>query len=648
LTLARAKPHSPETTLPSLSFAWSWLLGFALTVYLGLSGGGFDPLDSLPAGIAVWWILLLGVAVGALPRRRPGPLALAALALLAGFALWTALSLRWTESSEKTALEVAQIALYLGVFGLAILSRGRDGARQMVGALAAGIAVIAGVALLSRLHPAWFPAAQETGRFLETGKERLSYPLDYWNALAALIGIGIVLMLQVAAGARAAAVRVLAAAALPALILTIYFTLSRGGIAATAVGIAIYLALAPDRLPRLLTATVTGAGGAALILLAGHRHELVHGIAGATARSQGNEMIWLTLAVCVLVGLLQMAIVAANRPSWTRIPSGAARVATGTAVAIAIVALVAVGAPGKVSHAWHDFKQPSEESAAGTSRLSSTSGENRYQLWSSAGREFESDPLKGTGANTFQLWWTRDADIEAPTLDTHSLYLETLGELGIVGLAILAAFIAVALGGGVARVVRSAAASRAHLAAALAASTVLWTTSIFDWTWKLPIVPIAALLLIAVLLTTGDPNPDPERDPALSWPWRIGIALASLAAIAFIAIPYAGTSLIRQSQNKAREGDLSGALADARSAQNVQPGAATPRLQEALILEEEGQLQAAALAARAATAREPTNWRTWLVLSRLEAQLGNAPPAVRDYRRARSLNPESPIFDQRG
>jgi hypothetical protein len=616
-----------------------------LTVYLGLSGGGFDPLDSLPAGLAVWWILLLGVAVGALPRRPTGTVAIGGLALLAAFVLWSGLSLRWTESSEKTALEVGQLALYLGVFALAVFSRGRDGARQTVTALAAGIAVVTGVALLSRLHPAWFPAAAETGRFLETGKERLSYPLDYWNALAALIGLGITLMLQVATGARAMAVRALAAAALPAMVLALYFTLSRGGIAAAAIAVALYFAFAPDRIPRLLTALVVGIGSTALIVLAHHRYALVHGFGGDTARSQGDEMIWLTLAVCILAGLAQLAITATRRPRWTRVPPHGARIATAAAVAVALVALLAVAAPGKVGNAWHDFKQPREESAAGTSRLGSTSGENRYQLWSAAAREFESDRLTGTGANTFQLWWTRDADVEAPTLDTHSLYLQTLGELGLLGLVLLAAFIAVALIGGAVRVVRSAESSRANLAAALAASTVIWTTSIFDWTWKLPIVPIAALLLIAVVLTAGDREPAPEEAPGLPWPWRIGVVAASLAAIAWIAIPYAGTALIRQSQEEARSGDLTAALEDARSAQNVQPGAATPRLQQALILEEEGRLEAAAAAARAATEREPTNWRTWLVLSRLEAQLGRAAPAVRDYRRARSLNPQSSLFD---
>jgi cytochrome c-type biogenesis protein CcmH/NrfG len=70
-------------------------------------------------------------------------------------------------------------------------------------------------------------------------------------------------------------------------------------------------------------------------------------------------------------------------------------------------------------------------------------------------------------------------------------------------------------------------------------------------------------------------------------------------------------------------------------------------LQEALVLESPGELAAAAAAARAATERESTNWRTWLVLSRIEAELGDASAAVRDYHQARLLNPFSELFQRR-
>ena len=46
--------------------------------------------------------ILLAIGVGALPRRRPGPAARAALGLLAAFVVWIGLSLIWTESVERT------------------------------------------------------------------------------------------------------------------------------------------------------------------------------------------------------------------------------------------------------------------------------------------------------------------------------------------------------------------------------------------------------------------------------------------------------------------------------------------------------------------------------------------------------------------
>ena len=75
------------------SAVWTWVLGFGLVAYLGLEGGGYDPLVHDQVGIAVWWVLLATVLVGALPRGRPGPLAWSAVGLLAALCAWTAFSL---------------------------------------------------------------------------------------------------------------------------------------------------------------------------------------------------------------------------------------------------------------------------------------------------------------------------------------------------------------------------------------------------------------------------------------------------------------------------------------------------------------------------------------------------------------------------
>lgn len=630
------------------SFAWPWALGFLLIVYLGLEGGGFDPLVTDQVGVAVWWVLLLAVAVGALPRRTPTTVAYTALGLLACFAAWTALSLIWTESTEKTATDLARVATYVGVFALALLSRGPRGVRHTVAAVAAAVGLLAVIALLSRLHPSWFPSGNQTGQFLETGRERLSYPLNYWNGLAALLAIGAPLILYVATIARHLAVRALAAAALPALVLTAFFTLSRGGIAAIVVALAVYIALTPDRLPKCVTLALSLAGGGLLVAIASKKHDLVHGYSTALAHHQGNQVLLYAVIVCAIVAVLQVGfsllLERNERPGWSQVSRRQTRIFLSSAAAVILVAALALGAPGKISNAWSDFKKPSTSPGHGTDRLGSIAGESRYQFWSSAAREFTHEPLTGTGSGTFTLWWTQDGSTGENVLDTHSLYLQTLGELGLVGLALLAAFIALSLVAGTMRVFESPLSERSALAAALAGSTAIWVTSIFDWTWKVPVLPIAALLLIAALLTSRAA----ASPPAKPWPIpaRIGIVVASLIAIAAIAIPLASTALVRQSQDAAQDGNVQGALDDARSAQNVMPDAASPYLQQALVLESAEDFDAAATEIASATEKEPHNWRLWLVRSRIEAERGQATPAVTFYRTARSLNPHGQIFEE--
>jgi len=651
-----ARSHPAQATAPTVldrvdwGAVWTWLLGFGLISYLGLEGGGYDPLVHDQVGIAVWWILLATVAVGAIPRRRLGRLAWCAVGLLAAFAVWTALSLGWTESSEKTFADLARLATYLGVFVLAAFARGPRGAARMAGAVATAVVLVVGVALLSRLHPAWFPEARQTQRFLEIGRERLSYPLNYWNALAALIAIGLPLLLAAATSAKLIVLRALAAAAMPALMLTALFTLSRAPIAAIFLVFAVFLAFSSDRLPKLLTLLVTGGGGVLLIAATAGRDELRDGLSSTVAHQQGDEMLLLTIAVCVAVGLIQAAISVAlardMRPRWTHVSRQQSRVAVGAGAVIVVIGLIAFNAPGKVSNGWDEFKL-AEVPGDGTERLGRASGESRYQFWSSTVREMRSEPLTGTGSGTFEYWWTRDGDTGDVVRDAHSLYMQTLGELGIVGLALLLAFVLTVLIGGGLKAVRAGPPERPYLAAALAGCVAFFATAIFDWMWQMPVLTVAMLLLASILVVgEGGEGEEPGRASPFPVPARIGFALLALAAIVAIAIPLASTALVRQSQAEANEGDPVAALGDAKSAQNAQPGAASPRLQQALLLETAGDLSAASAAAHAATERESTNWRLWLVLSRIEAERGRVDAAIRYYRQARSLNPYSSLFAQ--
>jgi Flp pilus assembly protein TadD len=118
----------------------------------------------------------------------------------------------------------------------------------------------------------------------------------------------------------------------------------------------------------------------------------------------------------------------------------------------------------------------------------------------------------------------------------------------------------------------------------------------------------------------------------------------AVAGIVAIGIPTTSANALRDSQAEVRAQDLAAALGEARTAEDIEPYAASPSLQQALVLELQGDLGGALAAAREATDREPTNWRTWLVLSRLEAQADNPAGAIEAYREVRSLNPRSELF----
>ena len=64
-------------------------LGFAPLVLLAFQGGGYDIVVRSQAGIAVWWLLALGVLVGAVPLALPGKRALVAVLLLTALGVWS-------------------------------------------------------------------------------------------------------------------------------------------------------------------------------------------------------------------------------------------------------------------------------------------------------------------------------------------------------------------------------------------------------------------------------------------------------------------------------------------------------------------------------------------------------------------------------
>jgi hypothetical protein len=622
-----------------------WVVPFLLVLYLALKGGGYDPLVSDQVGIVVWWVVVLAALVGLLRLSGIGAAGWVGLGLIGAFAAWTALGIGWSSSAEQSVAQLALVATYLGVFVLALAQRGSEGLRRAAGAVATAIGVIAALALLSRVHPSWFPTDQ-TADFIGAARSRLNYPLNYWNGLAALIAIGIPLALTAATLARSLALRALAAAAVPAMALTAYYTYSRGGALEIAVALVALVALHPRRLSLLPTLTVSVAGSAILIAAANQRDALGNGLGTATAHSQGNEMLAITLVVCAGAALLQVAIGLASRHGLgprIAVSRNAAGGAFAIAALAAIVIALAAGLPGYLSDRWDDFKNPVGAQVTNAERFDSASGNGRYQYWKAAFHENETDPLIGTGPGTFQNWWAEHGSIPGFVRNAHSLYFETLGELGIVGLLLIVGFVLWPIAVGIRAALRLDVERRALLAGAVAACAAFATAAGVDWIWQIPAIPVAFLLVAGAVLTVGARARRPgEGAPLVP---RIGLVALGLVALVLIAIPLASTDKVRASQADVRARDLGAALSAARTAANVEPYAATPKLQEALVLELQGNLGPAVSAATEATNADANNWRTWMVLSRLEAERGRAGPAVAAYKRARSLDPRSQLFN---
>jgi hypothetical protein len=647
-----------------LQLASIWILVCGLVLYLGVRGGGYDPVLRSQVSEVVWWVAIAGAACGALPIARPGRAAAVAIGLLLAFLVWTAVATTWSISTQDSLGELSRDAGYLGVLALAVALHG-DRPRAIahtIAATATAIVAIACLALASRLHPSLFPVAQETARYLPGINQRLEWPLNYWNALGALAVLGVPLLLSLAGSARRLAAQAAAAAALPLLVLCGYLTFSRGAALAAAVALVAYLALAPERLQKLPTLLVSGAGGAALIAGAVRRHAIERGMTGALAAHQGTTLIPAIVLVCAGVGVAQVGIGLAARhgtlPRMLRVTPRRARLLLACALGATVAAALAAHAPAQLSHLWAEFRNPSGTGLHQNSlaRFAVLSSNGRYQFWKSVLQTASGAQLwRGWGPGTFQLVWLPRAPFESYVVNAHSLFFETLSDTGVIGLALLVGFFLAVLVVGVRAVVQSELEHRAQAAGLTAALVAFTISTSFDWFWQIPVLPVVFLLLASAALaprarqpvrTGSDPglNGGEGPRPGRRLKTRGGIVLLGLACLVAIAVPLALTEDLRASQAAASAGRSSLALRDARAAVALDGAAAGAQLQLALVLEQRGAYRAAALAAQRATAEEPANWSDWLVRSRIEAEAGKIAPALAAYRRARSLNPRSPLF----
>jgi hypothetical protein len=620
---------------------------------LAYSNGGYSTQVIAAATVAIWWVVIVVLATRLLPRRRVPTLALAAGACLAGFGALTALSMIWANDAGRAFTEIVRVAGYLGLFVLAVLASARTGARPWLTGLAGGLVIVVAGSLASRFDPSLFGGGDRSiFAALPLAHGRLSYPIGYWNGLGAALALGIVLLGWLSAQTASRIGRALAVGLIPPFGLALYLTSSRGGVAAAIVGGCVLLFFARDWARMVVGFAIGGIGTAALAVIASQSDDLSLALTTHTAYVQGRVLALATVACIVLAAVARYLA-----DGWlSRLLLPRVVVRRGLA-ALVVAGLIALAVSHPIDRI-RDFSNANDVAGSspgvGASRLITSSGSGRYQFWGEAIDAFDSNPAIGIGAGNYELWWNQHHTIDVVTVDAHSLYLQTLAELGVVGLLVLLGFLGTVLFAGWRAVTQARNGNRRDdaMAAAVALFLAGLVSAALDWTWQLPvafvpIIVVAALITgpageqVAVPVAATDERRVPTR--RRSWRGQFGFGVATLVC-AWVAIWVAGDQLVAtvqldNSRSALERGDLDSAAQDARNAAAIQPWSSEAQLQLALVEKESGDLAAAAVAARKAIGHASHDWRPWLVAAEIAAAAGNRKLAKLQLAFATHLSP---------
>jgi hypothetical protein len=604
-----------------------------LTALFCFRAGGYFPFWTGFGALVLCLALVARITLA--ERPFAGWSAAATLASLggAGLASWTLASAAWSHAPERALAEFDRALLYTALVVLMAMAPRRPGdltivLRWVLVALLA--ACIAG--LVSRVLPDLAPIS---GRYVA---ERLSFPLTYWNATGLVSALAVILGLHHAAGAQEPRwVRVLATASLPIAVATLYFTFSRGAIAACALGLVLYLLLGATRRMLFVAAAALAPVGVTLWACWDAGALATADYAQGAGPSQGHRVTAVVVGCVVAAAVLRLLLSGVERRLMTR---RAPRVSRTTvlrlgAAAVVLIAAVAVmfGAPGKLAHEARTFGNGDfvTETGDARDRLTVINANGRPDLWKASLDAFSREPLHGTGAGTFRLVWQQERSYYWKVGDGHSLPFELLGELGIVGGILLLLFLLTPV---VVAARRIGGAERHAHAAFLALALTLLVHAGIDWDWEMPALFVGFFGAAGVVLA-GDRGDGPGLG-------RVPRIVAGLACLLLAVTP----GLMAVSQSRLDRAFAAFRQRDCPTAIDAALGAAEalPRAQASEIIGycdlRARQNGLAIRAMQAARARDPQNWQYPYGLAIAQALAGQDPRGAANA--ALRLNPYEP------
>ncbi len=479
-----------------------YALALAAVGLFSFLSGGFVLRRSTPVAVAL--LVAAAVWVWFLRRStRPSIAFLAGLAAFTAFTVWSGVSLLWSYGPDLTWVAFNLTAFYLAV----VAALGFTSARglQLRTVAYGSLVVLTAVGVYAFLGKGLPDVVTHAHTYA-----RLDSPVGYWNVLAVMMVMGLLVALAVG-GDRATPswLRMLAAAAAVPMSLTFFFTFSRGGWLALAVALILYFAFTTTRLGGIVTlAAVVAPVGLVLWRLRDLSTVFAPTTDDALRTLQGHTLLRWSVAALVVTAGVQFAAALLQRsvrwPRWSTVAAGA--------VVLAVLSVMVLGGGGVflqrhggaqwVKDKAHAFVTDAEngKGGGGVGRLLSVTSNGRIPLWREAARQSRYVRTAGTGAGTFTFAHDRFRLSEGVVQHAHSQWFNVLSELGVVGLALFIVAIVLLVAAMVGNPFSGRDDPLHPLLVAMQAGVIAFIAHMSgDWDWDMAAIGTLAFVFIAVV-----------------------------------------------------------------------------------------------------------------------------------------------------
>jgi O-antigen ligase len=640
------------------------------------------------------------VVAGAVISRSAGTrlYGLWPVALLLAFAVLTALSVVWSVQPDNSWQDAGRMLAYSAVFAAAVALVRLSPARwpAILGGLALATVVVCVYALLTKVFPGKLAPVSPYARLEE--------PFGYWNALGLTAAMGAICCLWL--GARRRGHALLSALAYPAmglLLSTLMLAYSRGALVALAVGLVLWFCIVPLRLRGASVLILGALGGGAVAAWDFSKHALsAENVPLGERAAAGHQLGALLLAMVVLLTLAGVAI---GFLTGRRAPSLSLRRNAGTILLALIVLAVIAGAgalahsqrglTGTVSHAVDTLTNPDAKPPPNTPGRLTAVASVRARYWKEALQIFDAHPLLGAGASGYAVAQLRYRTAAIEVKNAHGFVVQTLADLGAIGLALALALLLLWMGAagrathpfnrrwtswrawpqirsggrpGWRRAPEPYTAERIAMLSMLCIVVVFGAHSFVDWTWYVPGDAFVALLCAGWLAGRGPLAAAPDGPTTTgevsagagsSWLGRLGRRPALPARPGYVRIALAGAVIVaavlaawsqwepQRSVNASQEAlallarHPSGALSAAQAGVGRDPLSAQALFTLATVQQATGHGALARATLQRAVRLQPSNPQTWLALARYDLVHGDPRAAVKELQAVVYLNPES-------